>query len=87
MKNCGTGRPIKVGVIKMDNKYVDSYLITCFVIAGSFTALLGLVAVLFGVIFISILLMPLLLVASIIDTFQMIGKGISKFTAFFIYKR
>jgi hypothetical protein len=63
----------------MDNKYVDSYLITCFVIAGSFTALLSLVAVLFGVVFISILLIPLFLVASVIDTFQMIGRGMGKF--------
>ena len=62
----------------MDNKYVDSYLITCFVIAGSLTSLLYLVAILFGVVFISILLIPLFLVASVIDTFQMIGRGMDK---------
>jgi hypothetical protein len=62
----------------MDNKYIDLYLLICFVIAGSITALLSLVAVLFGLIFISILLIPLFLVASVTDTFQMISKGIDK---------
>jgi len=59
----------------MDNKYVDSYLITCFVIAGSLTSLLCLVAILFGVVFISILLIPMLLVASLVDSYKMICKG------------
>jgi hypothetical protein len=62
----------------MDNKYIDLYLLICFVIAGSLTALLSLVAVLFGLILISILLIPLFLVASVTDTFQMISKGIDK---------
>jgi len=62
----------------MDDNKVDVYLIVCFVIAGSITAVLGLVTLLVGLVLISILLMPLLLVASIVDTFQMICRGINK---------
>jgi hypothetical protein len=71
----------------MDNKNVDLYFVICFFIAGSITAFLGLVAVLFGLILVSILLIPLFVVASIIDTCKMISKGINKGLAFFIYKR
>jgi len=82
MKIYGTGQPTKVGVIKMNNTHVDLYLLVCFVIAGSITAFLGLITLFVGLILVSILLIPLFVVGSVIDTFQMIGKGIDK-----IFKR
>ena len=62
----------------MDNKYVDSYFTACFFTTAGFIAPLVLVTALFGLILISILLMPLFVAASVTDTFQMIGKGIDK---------
>jgi hypothetical protein len=62
----------------MDNANVDMYLLVCFVIAGSITAVLGLITLFVGLVCMSILLIPLLLVASIIDTFQMISRALDK---------
>lgn len=62
----------------MDNANVDMYLLVCFVIAGSITAVLGLITLFVGLVCMSILLIPLLLVASIVDTFQMISRALDK---------
>ena len=62
----------------MDNDNVDLYLLICFVIAGSITAFFGLIVVFIGLVLVSILLIPLFVVASVIDTFKMMGKGVRR---------
>jgi hypothetical protein len=60
----------------MDNEYLDLYFIICFVIAGIPTAFLCLVAVLFGLVLFSVILIPMFLVAIVTDTYEMIYRGL-----------
>ena len=62
----------------MSNEHMDLYFLICFVIAGSITAVLALITLFVVLVMVSILLIPLFVVGSVIDTYQMIGRGLDK---------